>query len=200
MTKDEIYEHLAKVYLGKKKKKKKQKNFKFYTLLFINVVTLPLIAALIVGAVNSRFLKGSKVKTGNAIQLSLNAYPLRISYDFKDDRPQVQDFVLNLPDIDVSRFSRLEFLLRAGKRDYPRLIKLTLQNKRRETSFYYLSSISHNWQRISIPLSEFKGLNDFSNLTRISFGFESWNQNNKSGSVLIEDLGFSGDNNQINRL
>jgi len=197
MTKDEIYEHLAKVYLGKKKKKKKRKDLKFYTLLFINVITIPLIIALIVGAVNSRAAKG-KIGSSNAVLLALNYYPLRINYDFNNDKPQVQDFVLNLPEIDIGKYTELEFSLKGIKQSYPRLLKITLENKRKEKSSYYLASLSNRWRKVTIPLSEFKEITDTSNLTKISFAIESWNQNNKSGSLLIDDLGFSARNKQLN--
>jgi hypothetical protein len=190
MTKDEIYEHLAKVYLGKKKKKKKQKNLKFYTLLFINVVTLPVIIGLIVGAVNYHSLAG-KAKPNSSLQLALNYYPLRINYDFRQDRPQVMDFALNLPESDISKYSHLEFSLKGGKKSYPAKLKITLENRRREKSSYYLSDITTSWQKVSIPLSEFKEITDLSNLTKISFVLEAWNLNNKTGSILVEDIGFA---------
>lgn len=197
MTKDEIYEHLAKVYLGKKKKKKKRKNLRFYTLLFINVVTLPIIIGLIVGAVNFRSSKG-RVRTNNSLQLALNYYPLRINYDFQKDRPQVLDFALNLPETDVSKYSSLEFSLRGAKKSYPQRLKITLENKRKEKSSYYLSNLTTHWQKVSIPLSDFKELTDLSNLNKISFILEAWNLNNKTGSFLVEDIGFSTQNRSLN--
>lgn len=197
MNKDEIYEHLAKVYLGKKKKKKKRKNFKFYTLLFINVVSVPLILALVIGAVSSRVTK-PKVKSNNSLLLALNYYPIRVNYDFTDGRPQVQDFVLNLPEVDITKYSQLEFSLKGSKKGSPKILKITLENRRREKSSYYLPDISRNWQKVNIPLSDFRELTDLSRLTKISFILEGWNQNNQSGSFLIDDLGFSAKNKPLN--
>lgn len=199
MTKDEIYEHLANVYLGKKKKKKKRKNLKFYTLLFVNIVTVPLIIALIVGAVYSRGIRG-KIKANNSVSLALNYYPLRINYDFNNNKPQVQDFAFNLPEIDISKYAELVFSLKGAKQSFPRILKISLENKRKEKAAYYLSGITANWNKVTIPLSDFKELTDLSSLTKISFVVESWNQNNKMGSFLIDDLGFSSKNRQLNSI
>lgn len=198
MTKDEIYEHLAKVYLGKKKKRKKGNNLRFYTLLFINVVTLPIIIALIVGAVNSSPSRG-KIKSKNSLGLALNQYPLRINYDFRQRNPQIQDFSINLPEVNAKTFSHLEISLR-GADNPPRLVKIVLENKKKEKAAYYLSGISSNWQKIQIPLNNFEELSDLSVLTKISFVLEAWNVDNQKGGLLVDSIGFSGDNQPSNRL
>ncbi|MFZ5800882.1 MAG: hypothetical protein ACOY3D_05870 [Candidatus Omnitrophota bacterium] len=198
MTKDEIYEHLAKVYLGKKKKRKKDNNLRFFTLLFINVITLPIVLALIVGAVNSSTSR-SKIKSKNSLGLALNQYPLRINYDFRRDQPQIQNFSINLPEVNAQKFAYLEISLRGGD-SRPRLVKIVLENRKKEQAAYYLSGVSNRWQKMQIPLNNFGELSDLSVLTKISFVFEAWNTDNQRGGLLVDSIGFSADTPPGNRL
>ncbi|MDP2939048.1 MAG: hypothetical protein Q8O13_03055 [Candidatus Omnitrophota bacterium] len=187
MTKDEIYEHLAKVYLGKKKKKKKAPSFRFYALLFINIFVV-----LGVGVLFFNGLKGAYQKHNrNDIYFSLNQYPLRIKFNLEPPFPQIENFSLSLPEVDLSSYSLMEFNIKSVKEGVPAILKISLENKKREISSYFLKRISKKWQRVVIPLANFPEITDWSNITKIHFVFEAWNSGIKKGTVLIEDIGFN---------
>ncbi len=191
MTKDEIYEHLAKVYLGKKKKKKKATGLRFYALLFIN-----LIAVLGIGTLFFLGLKGQGLKdrhSRSAINFALNQYPLRLQYNFETPFPQIENFSLPLPQIDARPYTLLEFSMRAGRDGIPSILRITLENKKKEISSYFIKRISNKWQKIIMPLANFKEITDWSNITKIHFVFEAWNTGTKKGSVLIDDVCFSNE-------
>ncbi len=189
MTKDEIYEHLAKVYLGKKKKKKKSPSFRFYILLFINIFVVAGISAMLFYGLKGLAFKEKHNR--NDIYFSLNQYPLRLQYNFSAAYPQIENFSLPLPELDARSYSLLKFSIRAGKDTMPSILRITLENKKRELSSYFLKRISHKWQKIVISLSDFKEITDWSNITKIHFVFEAWNTGTKKGSVLIDDICFS---------
>lgn len=186
MTREEIYEHLAQVYLGKKTKKKKKYNL-IKVILFVNLVAITLLPSFYF--VNSKNTKNIQ-KQEQSFELALNYYPLRLVYDFKGNTLQVENFSLHLPNLNVENYNSLIFYLR-GKRDLsPRILKISLENKKKEKSVFYLSGIEAKWQKISIPLSEFKEISDWTNITKLSFIIEAWNTDEEKGSVLIDDVHF----------
>ena len=189
MTKDEIYEHLAKVYLGKKKKKKTLEP-KFYLLLFINIFAVLGISALFF--LGSKSLKPS-AKIGSDVSFSVNKYPLRLQYNFNTPYPQIENFSLPLPGVDCRSYRNLKFSIRAGREEMPEILKITLENKKKEMSSYFLKHISNKWNKITIPLEDFKEITDWSNITKVHFVFEAWNTGAKKGSVLIDDICFSNE-------
>ncbi len=191
MTKDEIYEHLAKVYLGKKKKKKKAPGIKFYLLVFLNVfaaigITVVLFSGLKNPVFKARFNK-------NSLYYSVNQYPLRLQYNFNAPFPQIENFSLPLPEVDARSYSLLEFSIKSGKGNAPEILKITLENRKKEMASHFLKRISGKWQKVIIPLADFKEITDWSNITRIHFVFEAWNTGTKKGSVLIDDICFSNE-------
>lgn len=191
MTKDEIYEHLARVYLGKKKKKKKAPGFKFYILLFLNIFAVIGIATLFLYGLKGTLPKGMLAR--NDIYFSLNQYPLRLQFNFQAPYPQIENFSLPLPEIDARPYRLLEFSIRATRMAAPAILRITLENKKKEMSSYFLKSVSTKWQKITIPLAEFKEITDRSNITKVHFVFEAWNIGTKKGAVLIDDICFSNE-------
>lgn len=189
MTKDEIYEHLAKVYLGKKKKKKKVSGVKFYTLLFLNIAAVCGVGLFVFYGLKGIGLKENR--SSNNIYFSVNQYPLRLQFNFDKPFPQIENFSLPLPEVDVRNYSLLEFSIRSGKGAVPAILKITLENKKKELSSYFLKRISPKWQRVIIPLEDFKEITDWSKITKIHFVFEAWNTQTKKGSVLIDNVCFS---------
>ncbi len=77
MTRDEIYDHLAQVYLGKKNKIAQQKKVRFNVWLVINIViTVIIFASASYGL--SAFLTHRGDALQNKIIFSLNNGPIRV--------------------------------------------------------------------------------------------------------------------------
>jgi len=189
MTKEEIYEHLAKVYLGKKKTKKKRKSLVIKVLLFVNLFLLAL--ALFFAIAKWNFSADNKIQIKeNLLSLTLGNYPLRLTYNFDESRPQVQNFSMCLPNLELRKFDFLVFSIRGLEDKIPRLLKIGLENKKKERSELYFSDIGPKWKKVTIPLSEFKEITDWSEITQISFIFEAWNLDNHKGKVLIDNVSF----------
>lgn len=188
MTREEIYEHLASVYLGKRKAKKKRFSF-LKILLFINLIAAVLLSS-IYFIKNYRTIIIKQEKQDKSISLALNYYPLRLAYTFPKNTPQIKNFSLHLPNISVEDYDSLVFNIRGYKNGLPRILKVSLENKKKEKSAYYLNHITTKWQKITIPLSEFKEITDWSNLKKLSFIIEAWNIDNEKVYVLIDDICF----------
>lgn len=194
MTKEEIYEHLAKVYLGKKKKKKKQSPL-LKVLIVANGLVLIIICVFVISKFHVAGKAGSADK-GNLLTLRLGNYPLRLTYNFDEKHPQVENFSMYLPNLDLRGFDALVFSIRGFDGKIPRMLKIALENKKKEKGEIYFADITARWKKVTIPLSEFKGVSDWSNMTRVAFIFEAWNLKDKEGKVLIDDVAFLNTQNQ----
>ncbi|HOW36070.1 MAG TPA: hypothetical protein PL155_06635 [Candidatus Omnitrophota bacterium] len=194
MTKDEIYEHLAQVYLGKKqnaKDKRRRKN-KFHP--DAELLLKVLIAVVVLSSVFYGFTAFLSKKNGYArssVLFALSNSPIRIKYDLREPFPQVSSFSIPIPKINASKYSRLTFSIRGLDEGTPGMMKVVLKNKKNEVSFYFIKGVGEKWQKFSIPLSEFSKITDWYNLTDVSFVFEAWNAEDKRGAVLIDDVCFA---------
>ena len=188
-SKEEIYEHLAKVYLGKQKKSYRHKKKHFEPQFVNRAAAVLVIVSCILGF--SAFLIKHNGFAANSVIYSLNQRPLRISYDLSEPFPQIYSFAIPVPRINISKYSSVSFAIRAIKNSAPGTIKIVIKNKKQESSFYFLKQIGGNWNKVTIPLSEFKDTSDWSNVTDVSFVFEAWNVEKPKGVVLIDDLCFT---------
>lgn len=190
MNRDEIYDHLAKVYLGKKSSvqeiKKKKMNSAWLAMNI--VITLFILASTFYGF--TAFLNRQQVDLKNRVVYSLNNNPIRIVYDLGYPYPPVKTFALTIPTKDISKFSKLNVSIRGMDTGYPGVVKLILSNQKNETSTYFLQDIGVDWQHVSIPLEKFH-LTDLTSVTDLSFVLESWNVQSKKGIVLVDDISFS---------
>ena len=190
MTKEEIYEHLAKVYLGKKRKKKKKKSPLMKALFFGNALLLILLLSFALTKSLPTTKRKIRVKE-NLLSLALGNYPLRLSYRFDKDTPQVQNFSMHLPNIDLVDYDFLIFSIRGFEDSIPNILKIGLENKKKERAYIHFKEITQEWKKVEIPLKEFKEITDWSDVIKLSFVFEAWNLNKQKYKVLIDDVSFS---------
>ena len=190
MNREEIYDHLAQVYLGKRKKEDARKKRQFNVWLLINIfITGIIFASAFYGLTAFLVQKGSSLR--NNVIFSLHPGPIRIDYNFKDSFSSTKKFSLDIPQIDVAKYKKIEFSIRAKEEGSPGIVKIILHNQRNETAFYYVQGVNLDWQKISIPLEEFQQITDWSSLTDLSFVLEMWNVDSLKGIILIEDVNFS---------
>lgn len=190
MNRDEIYDHLAKVYLGKKNSvqetKKKKLNAAWLTMNI--VITLLILASSFYGF--TAFLNRQQLDLKNRVIYSLSNNPIHIAYDLDYPYPPVKSFSLSIPTKDISKFSKLNVSIRGMDAGYPGVVKLVLSNQKNEKATYFLQDIGLDWQHLIIPLEKFR-LTDMTTITDLSFVLESWNVQSKKGIVLVDDISFS---------
>lgn len=191
MTRDEIYDHLAQVYLGKRKgadhKKKKELN----VWLVINIVITVLIFASVFYGLTAFLAKRSSSLQSN-IMYALHNGPIRVTYNLQDPFPPIKTFSLSVPKMDISKYANLSFSLRGEEAGYPGIVRVVIRNERNESASYYARDIHSKWENFKIPLSTFDAITDWTNITDVSFVLEAWNVEKKRGNVLIDNICFLG--------
>ena len=190
MTRDEIYDHLAQVYLGKRNKVEVKKKKQLNAWLMINIVLAAIILASTFYGL-SAFLARRGDSLQSSVIFALNNGPIRIPYNLNEPYPSVKKFSLSVPDVNVKKYNKLNFAIRGFSEGYPGVVKIVVKNARNETSSYFVKDVELKWEHFSIPFSQFKEITDWSSLTDISFVFEAWNVDSKKGIVLIDDVCFS---------
>lgn len=191
MNRDEIYDHLAQVYLGKRSKADEKKKKQFHAWLTINIViTVLILASAFYGL--TAFLNQKSSSFEKNILFSLHNGPSRMEYNFEDPFPPTKAFSLSIPQMDVTKYSQIRFSVRAKEEGSPGILKIILKNQKNETAYRYIQGIDLKWKDFNIPLNEFKQITDWTNLTEVTFILESWNVDKKKGSILIGDVSFSG--------
>lgn len=190
MTRDEIYDHLAQVYLGKRTKKEEKKKNEFNVWLLINIViTVVIFASSFYGL--TAFLAKRSDSFHNKVIFALTNGPIRIGYNLEYPYPPVKTFSLSVPKINAQKYVKLNFSVRGLEEGSPGIIKVIIKNEKEEVSSYFIKDVGLSWHEYSIPLEAFNQISDWTNLTDVSFVFESWNAQKKKGVVLIDNVAFS---------
>ncbi len=190
MTRDEIYDHLAQVYLGKREKLEEKKKETLNAWLVINIViTLIILTSTFYGL--TAFLTNRPPIAKSAILFSLTNGPVKIVYNLNEPYPQIKSFALNVPSVNASKYKNLSFSVRGLEEGYPGIIKVVVKNQKNETASIFVKDVRLKWQSLNIPFEEFAQITDWSNIKEVSFILEAWNSEKKQGIVIIDDVCFS---------
>lgn len=190
MTRDDIYDHLAQVYLGKSSKADIKKEKQFSAWILINIlITVIIFTSAFYGL--TAFLTHRDSALSSRIIFSLHHGMIRMEYNFTGSFPPVKTFALNVPAIDAAKYGKIQFSIRGKEEGTPGIVKVVIKNRRNEEASYYVQGVGLDWQEFNIPLDEFQQITDWSSLTDISFVLESWNVDSKKGLILIDNVCFS---------
>lgn len=190
MTRDEIYDHLAKVYLGKRQnvvEEKKKKTLNQSWMIINIVITAVILITTIYGF--TAFLT-RQVAMNNGIVYSLTNNPIKVAYDLNEPYPSSKTFAITIPNKDASKYNRMNLSVRGMNGGYPGIVKMIVGNQRNEKATYYIKNVGQSWQKVSIELDKLN-LTDWSTVTDVSFVLEAWNVDFKKGTLLIDDVSFS---------
>ncbi len=190
MTRDEIYDHLAQVYLGKKRQTQEPPPRQISTWLVINMmITVVIFATSVYGLTAFLARRGDLLE--QRVIYALNKGPIRVPYDVRQPYPQVKTFSLPVTGVDAGKFGRLQFAVRASEGGSPGVIRIEVRNQRHEVSSRIIDGIGHQWRQRSIAFEDFAEISDWSTVSEIHFIIEAWNADKKKGAVLIDDICFS---------
>src|SRR3989338_4126665 len=118
MTKDEIYERLAQVYLGKREKIEEKKKPQADIKLLINIiVTVTVLSSVFYGLSAFFSLKNADIRKNVIFALSNN--PIRIKYDLSYPYPQISGFSIPIPKMNASKYKNLSFSIRGMEEGFP---------------------------------------------------------------------------------
>jgi hypothetical protein len=192
MTRDEIYDHLAKVYLGKREnispKKRKSAKPANHSWWVINIVVTAVITISTVYGFTAFLTRRADLKS--QVFYSLNNNPIRIAYDLNDPYPATKTFSITIPNKDVSKYKVLNVSLRGMDGAYPGIVKVVVVNRKNEQAIYYIQNVGMTWQKAAIPFEKLN-LTDWTTITEVSFVLEAWNVDFRRGTLLIDGVSFS---------
>ncbi len=191
MQREEIYDHLAQVYLGKRKDPESHKTRHFHAWFLINVlIALIVFSSVFYGL--TAFLTRRTSFRDNIIFVLHNGL-VRLDYDFNGHVAPIKFLALDAPAIDASHYKNIQFSIRVKDKGNPGPVKVVITSNKNETASHYIQGVDFAWQDFRIPLQEFKGITDWGSLKAISFMVESWNMEKKKGIILIDNICFSGE-------
>ncbi|MBF0593544.1 MAG: hypothetical protein HQL22_01105 [Candidatus Omnitrophica bacterium] len=189
MTHDEIYDHLANVYLGKREKVEVKKKKSPSVWLAINIVITAIILTSVVYGFTAFLTRHDDLLKSRVIY-ALNNSPIRLTYNVGDGFPQAKELTIALPSVDAAKYSRLNLTVKAAGGGNPGMVKVVLSNTREEHAVYYLQGIKTRWQDYSISFDQLN-LTDWKSLRDVSFVVEAWNAQKADGTVFIDNISFS---------
>jgi len=187
MDKKDIYEHLAKIYLDASSKKKKKTKYSLKPTQLL-VVFLFSVAILSLGLYN--FRQSHKEKDAQSCDTSLFITLDAAKINFNFDPAKKETYSVNLNKLNLAGFKSVQFSARKKDNAGKIALRIDMINSFREKSEIYVPDIKHKWQDYKINLSDFKHINDFSEMNNITFSVEAWNTKNDKGIVYIDDVRF----------
>jgi len=184
MDKRDIYEHLAKIYLDASSKKKiKSNNYQGFKGLFFASIAIVLTLSLSLVAVLN---KDKAVKGENALFVSLDA--VKINFNF--DPAKKETYSIDLRNLNLSKYKAVAFSLKKATYEGKITLRVELANHFKERSEVYIRDIPHKWQEYKINFSDFSKINDWSEVSKLSFIVEQWNAKENSGVLYIDNIRF----------
>ncbi len=184
MDKKDIYEHLANIYLdasSSKKKRKGKKGRKLKNLLFANLaITLSL----------GLFLFANIYKNKPFISSEI-AYPLYhnlIKINLNFGRLNKELYSVRLNNQNLRGYKSLSFSLKKYNRKDDIFLKIQFSNASNDKSYVYLKEIPHKWKEYKVALSEFKDLNDWTRMSKLSFSVQERDDKKIRDFVCIDNI------------
>ena len=193
MDKKDIYEHLAKIYLDAslKRKNKNRKSPTFKNLFLISIAAIfLLIASLIVSLTKNKNISLAKSQGNQPLntELALVLQPDIVKLNFNFDPAKKESYTLFLNKLNAARFMTLVFSVKNVDYQDNITLRVEFSNIFKEKSEVYIKDISHKWKDYKIPLSDFKYISDWSEMSNLSFVVEEWNVRGKKGIVYLDNV------------
>lgn len=114
---------------------------------------------------------------------------LQINYDVESLNQAFNGVYWELKDADFSSFYAISFYVKGDKeKGFTSVFKLELKNNNGQTGSYFVQGVTEEWQKITLPLVDFKGISDFTSMKEFTVVFVDSEVTKKEGSILIYDL------------
>ncbi len=192
MDKKDIYDHLAKVYLGSATPAKsksveaqvepiRSKTEEHGIYFFVGVAALIIIFALFS---LSTIFKHKPIDSQSYLVLASD--PIKISFNFDPAKKQI--YSLNLDKLNLSTYKSLSFSIKKNNAKNPISMRVEVESKFKEKSEVYIKDIPAQWKDFDVKLNEFKKISNWDNVSNISFVVEEWNSKDNQGTLYIDNL------------
>lgn len=119
-------------------------------------------------------------------------FAMKLDYSVDSKNPAYNGFWMFLQNFDASKYDNLSLWVKGdAKVGYTTVFKVELKNASKQVGRYYVTNITDAWQDIVIPLKDFKGITDLSNLSELVIVFEDRIASNKKGVIYLDDIRFT---------
>ena len=137
------------------------------------------------------FTQGCTESFDSANRYGDSGFSMKLDYSVDSKNPAYNGFWMSLNGVDASKYDSLAFRVKGdAKIGYTTVFKVELKNAAKQVGRYYVTNITDQWQEVVIPLAEFKGLTDLSNMSEFVIVFEDRIASNKKGVVYVDDIKF----------
>ena len=118
-----------------------------------------------------------------------SGYSLRVDYDVESPNPAYNGVWMKLEDLDVRPYKQLTFYVKGdAQAGFTGQAKLEMKNAKGETGKFLLRGVTDQWQQVSIPLSAFEGITDWSQMTELVLVFDDINVTKKTGTLFVDEI------------
>lgn len=138
------------------------------------------------------FSQGCTEAFDSANRYGPKGFSMKLDYSVESKNPAYNGFWMFLQNLDASKYDNVAFRVKGdSKIGYTTVFKVELKNTSKQIGRYYVTNVTDQWQDVVIPLKDFKGITDFSNLTEYVIVFEDRIASNKKGVIYIDDIRFT---------
>lgn len=117
---------------------------------------------------------------------------LRMEYDVDSPNGAYNGARTELTGLDASGFTHLNFYLKGdAKAGFSPKLKIEVIGDSKVPSPYIVEGITGEWQKFTIPFSEFFAVRDWGNLDKFVIVFADITNKPKTGAILIDQIYFS---------
>jgi len=119
-------------------------------------------------------------------------YSIKVDYDVDSPSPAYNGYWTKLQGIDITPYKDFVFYVKGDEKDgFTTQFKIELKNAKKELGKYYVKGVTSDWQKVVVPLKNFVGITDFSNMTEFVIVFEDRIATDRDGAIYIDNLYFS---------
>lgn len=117
---------------------------------------------------------------------------LGLDYDVDSPYPAYNGFRTGLKGFDAAGYKSLNFYVKGdSKKGFPKRLKIELIQTSKPPSPYIVEGITDQWQKITVPLSEFWAVEDWSALDKFVVVFADITTDPKTGAIELDQIHFS---------
>ncbi len=120
-------------------------------------------------------------------------YGLKLTYDVDSPFSAYNGFFTNLMGIDISSYKYLVLSVKGDKKaGFTEMMNIELKNKD-QVGRATVKGITDEWKKMTVPLNDFIGINDFKSMKEFVIVFSDINVSKKEGVIYIDDIYFAKD-------
>lgn len=117
---------------------------------------------------------------------------LRMDYDVDSPNPAYNGVRTDLNNLDASGYKTLNFYVRGdAEKGFGKRLKIELIGPEKRPSPYVFEGVTSEWQKVTIPLSEFWVIQDWTQLQKFVVVFADIVSDPKSGTIYLDHIHFS---------